>query len=156
MSVDVPRPASDLTPRQLEVLKLICDGHSTKQIAAALAIRFKTAACHRARLMEKAEVHDSISLFRWAVNSGYITVGFRPQEAVSRPAVRNDASPSAGLLERYRDETEELARRSRELARPAPDKGLLAYCWGRCEEARLRCEVVRRQLLHYDLGQVGG
>jgi len=62
------------TPRELQVLQLICDGHSTKQIAAMLGISFKTAACHRMRLMDKAGVHDPISLFRWALRRGYVSL----------------------------------------------------------------------------------
>jgi DNA-binding NarL/FixJ family response regulator len=60
------------TPRELEVLALVCDGRSTKQVADLLGISFKTAACHRMRLMEKAGVHDPISLFRWAHQNGYV------------------------------------------------------------------------------------
>jgi DNA-binding NarL/FixJ family response regulator len=62
------------TPRELQVLVLICHGHSTKQIARLLGISFKTVACHRMRLMEKAAVHDPIRLFRWALQSGYVEV----------------------------------------------------------------------------------
>jgi DNA-binding CsgD family transcriptional regulator len=67
-----PGPAP--TPRELEVLKLICEGHSTKQVAGLLGISVKTAACHRMRLMEKANVHDPINLMRWAILRGYVTV----------------------------------------------------------------------------------
>jgi DNA-binding NarL/FixJ family response regulator len=42
------------TARELQVLQLICDGCATKEIAARLGISFKTAVCHRYRLMEKA------------------------------------------------------------------------------------------------------
>jgi DNA-binding NarL/FixJ family response regulator len=62
------------TPRERQVLELICEGYSTKQIAGLLGISFKTAACHRMRLMDKAEVHDPISLFRWALLQGYIVL----------------------------------------------------------------------------------
>jgi DNA-binding NarL/FixJ family response regulator len=55
-------------PRELQVLQLICQGHSSKQIAGLRGVSFKTAACHRMRLMEKAGVHDAISLFRWALS----------------------------------------------------------------------------------------
>jgi len=66
--------SSEPTPRERQVLTLICEGHSTKQIAALLGIRFKTAACHRMRLMDKAGVHDPISLFRWALLRRYIVL----------------------------------------------------------------------------------
>jgi DNA-binding NarL/FixJ family response regulator len=64
-----------ITPRELQVLDLVCQGHSTKKIAGQLSISFKTAACHRSRLMEKAGVHDPISLFRWALLQGHVSVG---------------------------------------------------------------------------------
>jgi DNA-binding CsgD family transcriptional regulator len=67
-------PAPAPTPRELEVLRLICEGHSTKQVAGLLGISVKTAACHRMRLMEKAGVHDPINLLRWAIQRGYVTV----------------------------------------------------------------------------------
>jgi len=62
------------TPRELEVLELICEGRSTKQIAHTLGISFKTVACHRDRLMRKAGVHDAISLFRWALLNGLVSL----------------------------------------------------------------------------------
>ena len=62
------------TPRQLAVLNLICEGYSTKQIASFLGIAFKTAAAHRAHLMDKAGASNVIVLFRWALRNGYVTV----------------------------------------------------------------------------------
>jgi DNA-binding CsgD family transcriptional regulator len=63
---------SRLTPREAEVLKLIAAGLSTKQIALSLNISFKTAACHRARLMDKLEIHEVAGLTRYAIRNGYI------------------------------------------------------------------------------------
>ncbi len=77
---DEPAP----TPRELQVLRLICEGHSTKQVAGLLGISAKTAACHRMRLMEKANVHDPINLFRWAIQRGYVTVQ-RPSTPARKP-----------------------------------------------------------------------
>ena len=62
------------TARQLEVLNLICCGKSTKEIAAQLRIRFKTATAHRQHLMAKAGVHNVVLLFRWAIQNAYVTV----------------------------------------------------------------------------------
>jgi DNA-binding NarL/FixJ family response regulator len=61
-----------LTARELEVLKLIAEGHSTKRIADMLGVTFKTAACHRSRLLAKVGVHESVSLLRWAIRQGII------------------------------------------------------------------------------------
>jgi DNA-binding CsgD family transcriptional regulator len=62
------------TPREQQVLELICQGYSTKRIAAYLGIATKTVSCHRMRLLDKAEVHNCMNLFRWAVLHGFITV----------------------------------------------------------------------------------
>ena len=82
-----PRQSTEPTPRERQVLELICNGHSTKQIAGILGISFKTAACHRMRLMDKAAVHDPISLFRWAIRTGYIVID-GTREAESGPPTR--------------------------------------------------------------------
>jgi DNA-binding NarL/FixJ family response regulator len=74
------------TPRELQVLELICQGHSSKQIAGMLGISFKTAACHRMRLMEKAGVHDSISLFRWALEKSHVRLDDKLPHAGASPS----------------------------------------------------------------------
>lgn len=63
---------SSPTPREIEVLKLIASGLSTKQIAVSLGISFKTASCHRSRLMEKLGIHEIAGLTRYAIRNGYI------------------------------------------------------------------------------------
>jgi DNA-binding NarL/FixJ family response regulator len=64
--------AEALTERELEVLRCIAEGNSTKQVAAILKISFKTAACHRYRLMRKLGIHDTVSLVRHAVRNGIV------------------------------------------------------------------------------------
>ena len=64
--------AEKLTSREIEVLKLISTGLSTKQIAASLGITFKTAACHRSRIMEKLDIHQVANLTRYAIRNGYV------------------------------------------------------------------------------------
>ena len=78
------------TPRELQILELICEGLSTKEIAMRLGISFKTAACHRMHLMDKAQVHDSIKLFRWALQNGFVCLEDRkqPESEVRTPALR--------------------------------------------------------------------
>ena len=56
-----------LTPRETEVLKLIAEGLSSKQIAHNLGISFKTAVCHRSRLMDKLGAHETVQPVRYAV-----------------------------------------------------------------------------------------
>ncbi len=69
-----PEPASieALTPREVQVLKLIADGHSTKAVADMLGVSFKTAACHRSHLMAKVGVHETVSLLRWSIRQGIV------------------------------------------------------------------------------------
>jgi DNA-binding NarL/FixJ family response regulator len=61
-----------LTPREIEVLKLIASGDSGKEIAAKLGIAFRTARSHRSNLMEKLDAHDTAALVRYAIRIGLI------------------------------------------------------------------------------------
>lgn len=61
-----------LTPRQREVLQLIAEGHSTKEIAEKLNISLKTAKTHRSELMRRLDLHDVASLVRYAVQIGIV------------------------------------------------------------------------------------
>jgi DNA-binding NarL/FixJ family response regulator len=56
-----------LTPRELEVLKLIAEGHSSKQIAAQLVISTKTVERHRANILYKLGMRDRVQLTRYAI-----------------------------------------------------------------------------------------
>lgn len=68
-----------ITPREHQVLRLLCEGYTSKQIAKELTISFKTATCHRSRLLEKAGVKNTVLLLRWAMRYGYIPVDSREQ-----------------------------------------------------------------------------
>lgn len=61
-----------LTAREREVLHLIADSFSTKQIAAKLGISAKTADNHRTNLMRKLDLHDVASLTRYAIQIGLV------------------------------------------------------------------------------------
>ena len=61
-----------LTPRESEVLRLIADGKSTKQLAAELGIAFKTAACHRYRLLSKTGASNTAALVSMALREGLL------------------------------------------------------------------------------------
>ena len=60
--------ADPLTSRELQVLKLIATGLSSKEIAATLGIKFKTVVCHRTRVMQKLDLHGTAELTRYAVH----------------------------------------------------------------------------------------
>jgi DNA-binding NarL/FixJ family response regulator len=61
-----------LTPREVEVVKLIAESYSTKQIADALTISEKTVDRHRANILEKLEMHDRVELTRYAIRRGLV------------------------------------------------------------------------------------
>jgi DNA-binding NarL/FixJ family response regulator len=63
-----------LTPRQREVLQLIAEGHTTKEIAKALGISVKTAESYRAELMKSLDIHDIASLTRYAIRAGLVSL----------------------------------------------------------------------------------
>ena len=63
-----------LSPRQREVLRLIAEGRTTKQIAQLLEISAKTVETHRAQLMERLGIHDVAGLVRYAIIVGLIEV----------------------------------------------------------------------------------
>jgi DNA-binding NarL/FixJ family response regulator len=73
-----PSPKSgrthDLTPRQLEVLRMIAEGHSTKDIALNLNISAKTVETHRSQLMDRLGIHEVAGLVRYAIRVGIISV----------------------------------------------------------------------------------
>jgi len=63
-----------LSPRQLEILKLIAEGASTKEKARRLNISVKTVESHRAELMERLNIHDVAGLVRFAIKMGLVDV----------------------------------------------------------------------------------
>jgi DNA-binding NarL/FixJ family response regulator len=65
-------PLERLTPRQREVLQLIAERHSTKQIAQILNVSAKTVETHRAQLMEKLDIHDVAGLVHYAIRVGLV------------------------------------------------------------------------------------
>jgi len=65
-------PAPKLSPRQREVLQLIAEGHSTKEIAHRLALSVKTVETHRAELMVRLGIRDVAGLVRYAVRTGLV------------------------------------------------------------------------------------
>lgn len=65
-------PQDPLTLREREVLQLIAEGNSTKEVANKLNISVKTAESHRTRLMEKLDIHETATLVRYAIRRGLI------------------------------------------------------------------------------------
>ena len=66
--------ANPLSPREREVLQLVAEGKTTKEVAAALGISFKTAETHRANIMAKLDIHETAGLVRYAIRNRLIQV----------------------------------------------------------------------------------
>jgi two-component system, NarL family, response regulator NreC len=61
-----------LTLRERQVLQLVAEGKSTKELAAILGISDRTGGAHRSRMMEKLEIHETANLVRYAIREGLI------------------------------------------------------------------------------------
>jgi DNA-binding NarL/FixJ family response regulator len=67
-----PAPRELLTPRQREVLKLIAEGLSNKEIASRLELSIKTVDSHRTELMQRLDIHGVVGLVRYAIRKGLV------------------------------------------------------------------------------------
>jgi DNA-binding NarL/FixJ family response regulator len=65
-------PSEQLTPRQREILQLVAEGKTTKEIAFLLKLSVKTVETHRAQLMDRLDVHDVPGLVRQAMRMGLV------------------------------------------------------------------------------------
>src|SRR5260370_42433956 len=65
-------PFEVLTPRQREVLQLVAEGHSNKEIASRLQVALKTVETHRTELMERLGIHGVAGLVRYATQVGLV------------------------------------------------------------------------------------
>jgi DNA-binding NarL/FixJ family response regulator len=65
-------PGEILSPRELQVLRLIAEGNTTRAIAAQLNLTVKTAESYRSALMAKLDIHEATGLVRYAVRRGLV------------------------------------------------------------------------------------
>jgi RNA polymerase sigma factor (sigma-70 family) len=65
-------PANLLTPRQREILQLVAEGKSTKEIAQVLQLSVKTVETHRSQIMDRLDIHDVAGLVRFAMRAGLV------------------------------------------------------------------------------------
>jgi DNA-binding CsgD family transcriptional regulator len=65
-------PSDPLSARERQVLQLVGEGKSTKEVATHLGISAKTAESHRATLMQKVDIHETAGLVRYAIRRGLI------------------------------------------------------------------------------------
>jgi DNA-binding CsgD family transcriptional regulator len=68
------RCSDELTPRQREVLQLVSEGRSAREIAAILRISHRTAEFHKTRLMKALRVESTAELIQYAIRTGIISV----------------------------------------------------------------------------------
>jgi len=71
---EVEDPYDHLTPREREILKLIADGHTSQEIANMLFLSPKTVLGHRAKIMEKLDLHNRTELIKFAVRRGFVSM----------------------------------------------------------------------------------
>jgi two-component system, NarL family, response regulator NreC len=69
---NTPVPGNPISDRERQVLQLVAEGKTTKEIASLLGISVKTAESHRSNLMEKLNIHDTAGLVRYAIRIGLI------------------------------------------------------------------------------------
>jgi DNA-binding NarL/FixJ family response regulator len=74
--IELPAEIERLTQRQREILQLIAEGCTSKQIAQRLGLSVKTVERHRVELMHRLEIHDIAGLVRWAIRHGLVAVEF--------------------------------------------------------------------------------
>lgn len=65
-------PEDPLTLREREVLKLVAEGRTTKEVASLLGVSIKTADTHRTRIMRKLDIHQTAGLVRYAIRRGFL------------------------------------------------------------------------------------
>ena len=75
-ALDIRRPLQKLTERQVQVLRLVAEGHRTRDIANSLGLSVKTVESHRGEIMKRLRVHDVVSLVRYALRVGLIPLSF--------------------------------------------------------------------------------
>lgn len=66
--------ADDLTARQREILQLVAEGHSAKEIAAQIEVSHRTVEFHKAKIMELLDLHSTAELVNYAIARGLISV----------------------------------------------------------------------------------
>jgi len=69
---ELPKKGRELTERETEVLQLIAEGLSNKEIASELGISIKTAEKHRQAAMNKLDIHETAGLTRYAISRGMV------------------------------------------------------------------------------------
>jgi len=72
-NTDLAQALRILTPREMEVLKLVAEGYTNQEIADKLVLSIKTVQARRANVMGKLELHDITQLVRFALRHGLVS-----------------------------------------------------------------------------------
>jgi DNA-binding NarL/FixJ family response regulator len=67
-------PVASLTPRQREILQLLAEGRSAKEIGTALGVSARTVEFHKYQMMEKLDLHTNTELIQFAIKNGIVTI----------------------------------------------------------------------------------
>jgi DNA-binding NarL/FixJ family response regulator len=67
------KPLEQLSPRQIEVLRYVADGQTTREIAARLQLSVKTVETHRGAIMKRLGIHDVVGIVRYALRVGLVS-----------------------------------------------------------------------------------
>jgi DNA-binding NarL/FixJ family response regulator len=67
-------PAARLTPRQREILQLLAEGRSAKEIAGTLGISSRTVEFHKYQMMESLQIHNNAELIHFAIKQGIVAI----------------------------------------------------------------------------------
>lgn len=73
-AIELRRELDTLTPRQIEVLRMVAEGHRTREIAKRLALSVKTVESHRGEIMKRLNIHDVVGLVRYAMRIRLVAV----------------------------------------------------------------------------------
>jgi DNA-binding NarL/FixJ family response regulator len=82
-------PTNRLTSRQTEILQLVSEGYSTKEIAALLSISVRTVQTHRQMVMNKLDIHGTAALTRYAASNGVVEFISPSSDSEKRSAISN-------------------------------------------------------------------
>jgi DNA-binding NarL/FixJ family response regulator len=94
-ALTIRRPLRQLTPRQVEVLRLVAEGHRTRDIADRLGLSVKTVESHRGEIMKRLRVHDVVRLVRYAIRVGLIPTTLGVGEGLPPVLAMNEPLPSS-------------------------------------------------------------
>jgi DNA-binding NarL/FixJ family response regulator len=79
----VRQPLHKLTNRQVQVLRLVAEGHRTRDIAKQLGLSVKTVESHRGEIMKRLKMHDVVSLVRYAMRVGLVSAALATRNGVT-------------------------------------------------------------------------